>query len=93
MSELLSKAILAERARTAPADVIGINIRFPVEVHETLQKMAQRESISLNGLVISVIREVLRIEAERMASEMARSRGGRIFNKDDKRLPDGEDGD
>lgn len=56
-----------------PETVVHFQIRMPPHLHESLASRAMAEKSSLNGLVVSILREAVeRREAEARASSPAR---------------------
>lgn len=59
---MLEKVIEDEKRRTTPIDAVGINMRFPSDVHRKLSAIAHSNQLSLNGLVMAILKEAVSSE-------------------------------
>lgn len=63
MTELLKQAIADERNRERPKRTIDVGLRLDDETHEALKAVVGREGVSLNGVVVAILRRALGMES------------------------------
>ena len=59
MTSTLAQALADEKARQVAKRTINLQLRLDDETHELLTTVSRREDVTINGLVVAVLRRAL----------------------------------
>lgn len=62
MTSTLSQALADEKARQVAKRTINLQLRLDDETHDLLTSVSRREEVTMNGLIVAVLRRALSTE-------------------------------